>query len=284
MLKTEAKLVDNEGFAFGLERAGNRLVVLANTLGIAIAAGDKTDSSLVHKFGSTPDFDTTDGLVTVWDGADDGGIDEMQYNYSTAPLIDTVSSSDAGDTQALEVQGLDSNWNLTTQNVTLSGQSQVTMIKPLIRVFRAKNIGTTDNAGSIYIFEQTADAGGDGIPDDTTKIRAIIRPGNNQTLMAVFSIPSDRQGFLMSLFAATSGAKKTASYNIELRIRPFGGVFQLKHQSNVIEDGTSNWNHLFQALGRIPNKSDIEVRAKINTSSITVASVSAGFDLILVDD
>ncbi len=283
MLKTESKLVDSSGVPFGVDRVGNKQIVLTDSLGMAISAGGLADTSLIHKFGNVPDFDTGDNSVTVWDGADDGGIDEMVYNYSTTPIIDTVSSSDAGDGQTIEIQGLDSVWNLTVQTVILNGQTQVTMSTPLIRVFRAKNLGTTDNAGSIYIFEQTVDAGGDGIPDDTTKIRAIIQPGNNQTLMAVFSVPFSSQGFMTSFFASTSGAKKTASYNIELRVRPFGGVFQLKHISNVTEDGTSHWNHLYQAPEQIPAQSDIEMRVQINTSTITAASVSAGFDIILVD-
>ena len=284
MLKTESKLVDSKGVSFGIDRVGNRPIVLTNSLGMAISAGALADSSLIHKFGNAPNFDTTDNDVTVWDGADDAGINEMRYNYSTTAAIDTVSSSNAGDTQVLEIQGLDSTWSLSIQNATLNGQNQVTLTTSLIRVFRVKNIGVTDNAGSIYIFEQTVDVGGDGIPDDTTKIRAIIQPGNNQTLMAVFTIPFSKQGFMTSFFAGTSGAKKTATYNVELRIRPFGGVFQLKHLSALSEDGSSHWNHLYQAPERIPGRADIEMRAQINTTSVTESALSAGFDIILVDD
>ena len=88
---------------------------------------------------------------------------------------------------------------------------------------------------------------------------------------------------MTSFFAGTSGVKKSASYNIELRIRPFGGVFQLKHLSNLVEDGTSHWNNFFQAPEQIPAQADIEMRAQINTAAITDASISAGFDIILIE-
>lgn len=284
MIPTITKLIDSNGTPFGIDRIGNSPIVITNSLGMAISAGNSPDSVIVHKFGNIEDFDTTDGITAIWDGADDADIAEMQYTYSTTPAIDTISSSNAGDTQVIEVHGLDANWNLTVQNVTLEGQTQVTLVTPLIRAFRLKNEGVTDNAGHIYVFEQTADAGGDGVPDDTTKIRALIHPSNNQTLMALYTIPNGKTGFMLSFYGAVSGAKKTASYNISLLARPFGKVFQLKHLSSLIEEGTSHWNHQFQVPQRYPERTDIEMRAQINTAAVTGASVSAGFDIVLLDN
>ena len=71
----------------------------------------------IHKFGAAPDFDSTDGFVTVWDGADDGGTDQMSYQYSATAAIDSISSSDDTDTEPIEIQGLDTDYNVVTQTI-----------------------------------------------------------------------------------------------------------------------------------------------------------------------
>jgi uncharacterized protein YcnI len=71
--------------------------------GLAIAKGDVSNTTFIHKFGAASDFDFADGSVTVWDGADDADIDQMQYVYSTTAAIDSISSSSASDTFDVEV-------------------------------------------------------------------------------------------------------------------------------------------------------------------------------------
>ncbi len=277
-------LKDSKGGTFGIDRVGNSPLVIAKPLNISIALDEIKGMSSIHKFGNTEDFDTSDNDVTIWGGADDAGIDEMNYTYSTSAAIDTISSDDAGDNQPIEIIGLDERWREVSQVAILSGFTQVTLAIPLIRVYRMFNLGTTNNAGHIYVFEQTVDAGGDGIPDDTTKIRALIHPGNNQTLMAVYTVPADKTGLLSSLFASTAGAKKTTAYDIDLLTRRFGSVFRVTHLGSVIEDGTSHWNHLFEIPQPLPPKTDIEIRVQITAAAVTEASVSAGFNIILIDD
>ena len=51
-------------------------------------------------------FDTGDNEVTIWDGANDGGLDEMQYNYSSSAAINAISSSNNGGYPRLRDTGL----------------------------------------------------------------------------------------------------------------------------------------------------------------------------------
>jgi hypothetical protein len=251
--------------------------------GLEIARGTFSTMSLIHKFGAAPDFDTDDNEVTIWDGANDGGIDEMSYTYSATAAIDTISSSNNGDTQDIEIQGLDSNYDLVTQTVTLTGQTQATLGTSLIRVFRAKNVGSTNLAGDVYIFEQTADAGGDGIPDDTTKIRAVIYAANNQTEMAIYTVPDGKSAYMRGFYATNAGARQTADYLIKLKVRPFGQVFQLKHKM-VIPDTTAPFQHIYTDPQKFTEKSDIEMTVQVLTAGKTDANMIAGFDVVLVDD
>ena len=88
------------------------LTISDNSSGLAIAKGDVTGTTFIHKFGNAPDFDTGDGEVDVWDGAEDNTTWElMNYVYSTTDDIDSVSSSSAADTQDVVVEGLDANYD-----------------------------------------------------------------------------------------------------------------------------------------------------------------------------
>jgi len=259
----------------------NNLRVANAEDGLSIAKGDVINTTFTHKFGSAGDFDTGDGAVTVWDGANDADIAEMQYTYSAAADIDSLSSTDAGDTQDIEVQGLDANYDLVLQTITLTGQTRVALTTPLIRVFRLKNVGTVDVAGFVYCYVNGPLTG--GRPNTTLNIRAVIEGNNNQTLMAVFTIPNGTIGYLRSFFASSAGAKKTTNFIIRLRARPFGQVFQLKNKTSIPSDG-AGIQYVYDDPEVFTAKTDIEMTAEITAATVTQASVSAGFDLVLVNN
>ncbi|UCF13177.1 MAG: hypothetical protein JSW06_02690 [Thermoplasmatales archaeon] len=262
--------------------ASNNLKVANVEDGLAIAKGEVEGTSFIHKFGSAPDFDTGDNRVTIWDGADDGDIAQMPYQYSTIADIDSVSSSENADTQDIEIQGLNTDYEIVTQTVTLSGQTRVALATSLIRVFRMKNVDTSDNAGHIYCYVNTTLSG--GVPVDTTKVRAVIQPGNNQTLMAVYTIPAGHTGYMRDWYASTSGGSRDSNYIIDLFARPFGQVFQIKHKSSISDSGNSYIQHVYEEPEVFAEKTDIELRATITAAAITGASISGGFDIVLVEN
>ena len=254
--------------------------------GIAIASGGVTGMSSVHKFGNAPDFDTGDGDVDVWDGANDAAPDLMSYTFLAAASTLYISSDDAGDGQVYEVQGLDANYALQITNVTASGLTFVPIAGTWLRVFRVKNLGATSNAGNIYISDSNVDTSGgaDGIPDTLTAIKAMIQIGNNQTLMAIYTVPAGKTAYMDSFWAGTAGASKASEYDVSVHARSLGGVFQLKHLSALQDSGTSHWLHPNNVPEKFAAKTDIVMRANLITAAKTGASISAGFELILVDN
>jgi hypothetical protein len=257
------------------------LAVSDQASGLSIARGQVSDASFIHKFGNAPDFDTADNAVTIWDGAEDGVTwENMVYDYSATAIIDSASSSDASDTEPIEIQGLDADYNLVNQTVTLNGQTRVALTTNLIRVFRIKNVGTSDLAGHVFVFEEDTLTG--GVPDDASLIRAIIHPPNNQTLMAVYTIPAGYTGYMRSWYAAVAGASKTSNYVIDIYARPFGQVFQLKHRSAISDTGSSHVNHHYVEPEVFSEKTDIEMKVQMLAAGATGASVSAGFDIVLI--
>lgn len=250
--------------------------------GLSIAKGEVAGTTFIHKFGSAPDLDTADGVVTVWDGADDDDLNAMAYTYSSTADIDSVSSSSASDTFDLEVQGLDANYNLVIQTVALTGQTRKALTTPLLRVFRMKNVNSADNIGHIYCYVNTALTSGK--PTDATKARAVMQPGNNQTLMAIYTVPAGKTAYMRDYYGAVAGASKASNYIMDLRARPVGGVFQLKHRISLADSGTSYLQHRFTEPEVFAEKTDIAVQVALTAAGATGAAFAAGFDLVLVDN
>ena len=258
------------------------LTISDNSSGFAISKGDVTGHSVVHKFGHAPDFDQADGEVTVWDGAEDGtSWENMVYDYSSTGDIDSVSSSSGTDTQEIEIQGLDANTNLLIQTATLNGQTRVALATNMLRVFRMKNVNSTDLTGHVFVYTNNTLTA--GVPDDAASIRGIIQPENNQTEMAIYTIPAGKTGYVMSWYVSSSGASKDINYVMRLKARQHGGVFQLKHKMSINDFATSSYQHDYFAPLIFTAGTDIEMTIEC-AASATAAAISGGFEIILVDD
>lgn len=263
-------------------KSGNLQVTDAEN-SLAIAKGEVEGHKPVSKFGNAQDFDASDDFVTVWDAAEDGTAWElMRYVYSTTADIDSVSSSDITDNTDFTVVGLDANYNEVTQVITLNGRTRVALPIPLIRVYRAYNSNGTEFVGHIIVYVNTALTA--GVPTNKTKIRAVIDPLNQQTLMCVYTVPSGYTGYLTRGYASTSGASKTSEYVLKFYGRQFGGVFRLQNVNAISDTGSSSINLDYNIPLKFPEKTDLEVRVKATASGATACSISAGFDIILVQN
>lgn len=231
---------------------------------LEVAKGNIPGASFISKFGQNEDIGTG-AFEDIWDV---GGT----YTYpadGTAPITH-IDSTDAGDTEPIEVQGLDIDGNLVTQTKTLTGTTLVELDTPLWRVFRMKNEGTTDLVGTV----QAVNAG-------DTVIYAQINNGNNQTLMALYTIPAGKTGYLLQGGASIVGLIRAYSIDGHFYMRPFGGVFQLKHTFGAASDGTSTFQHTYPIPLPIAEKTDVRVRA---VSSAAGGVLNATFDILLIDD
>ncbi len=240
------------------------LLISDNSSGLAIARGDVTDTSNVSKFGQNADIGTA-AYEDIWDV---GGVYPYPTN-GTAPITH-IDSDDALDTEPLEVQGLDITGALTVQTKTLTGTTPVELDTPLWRVFRMKNMGTSDFVGDVQAIN-TAD----------TVIYAQIQDGNNQTLMALYTIPLGKTGYLQQGTNSLIGSNRDYTISGRMMMRPYGGVFQLKRTFGLQSDGTSYMIMPFPVPGRIPALTDIKVSA---ISSSAGGGLNTTFELVLIDD
>ena len=225
----------------------------------------------VHKFGAVPAMSqNTNG--TIWDEND------TVYPWATIDAngvltVSVVAPNNEGsaetthDGDSVEIQGLDSNYELQTETVTISGSSATTT-NTFKRVFRARFIAATGfdpNSERILI-----QSGG------TTVAKILEDLG--QTLMSIYTIPAGYTGYLMRLDVTAQG---TATGSFKLFARPGGvGSFQLKHVAEVNGVGGA-----YQLEYPVPQpfleKTDIDARMHTQSNN---GRYTCTFDILLVDN
>jgi len=226
---------------------------------VHISAGRVLGTSSIHKFGAVPAMSQNQS-GTIWD------VNDTLYPWSafdTAGVltIPAVNASDNG--HVITVQGLDENYNITTENFTVSSSGTTTGTQTFKRVYRAFDT-TGTNVGNINV-----QRGG------TTVLQ--ITAGKAQTLMAIYTVPAAKVGFIIK---GTATVQANADATVDMFVRYFGQTsFRVGHSFEVSGTG-GQYLYEFAAPIRIPEKSDIDVRARVRSNN---ARVTAAFDIILLD-
>lgn len=221
--------------------------------GLQIAAGRIKTISHTNKFG----YNTAIGTAFE-DITDLGG----KYSYiGTAGTAAVAGVSDAG--AVVEIQGLDANYLLVTENVTVGSSSTASFI----RVFRARVVTVASgdtNAGNITV---TVDGA----------IRAQIGVGNGQTLMALYTIPANKTGYLVKFQGSVEKAKECTFRIMTREVNGNGTrVFQNKGQFGSF---AANVTYDYPVPLKLKAKTDIQIRAKAGATT----GIGAIFDILLED-
>ncbi len=256
---------------------GNQLKVIAETLhrsdGLMIAREEVPGQNEVFKFGYQNDVSNSE--IEIWDVA-------AAYIFPTVAKVMTVSSDDPADDAAgtgartVTIFGLDANYLEISEQVTLVSTTAVSTVNSFIRVNRMQvnSAGSGgENVGTIYTGASTVTA---GVPAEKY---AAISPNENQTLMAIFTIPAGRTGYLELVTGAVGASAADLGALMRLKVRPFGEVFHTRDKFNLVRQQTT-FLHLSPEV--ITEKSDIKMTA-IRTGATDVG-VTATFELILRDN
>lgn len=238
-----------------------------------IQSGQIPGYSVIDKFGENPDIDTGTDPEDVWEG---GGL----YNYDaagTAP-IESLASNNATDTQDIKITGLDINGDEIIQTITLSGTTRVALDTNLWRVYRMENESATDLVGVVFCYVGTGTVPSIGDP----VVRAIIDNGNNQTLMALYTIPIGKVGFLYRGEIGASRSQTSGSVQCAYYSRRVGMAFKIKKRISVSNSGSSIFQDYRTFPDPIPALTDIKIRVEEVSANNTGAF--ATFDILLVDE
>lgn len=205
------------------------------------------------------------------------GIDPVRPSTNS---ITHFSSTDAGDTQVLRVEGMTisgSDLTFAVQNITLAGQTKTALATPLARVTRIANvaIGQTATAGDVYIYEDGTVTG--GIPDDLTTVGNLMNAADQSTLYSGTSTASTNY-FLATTWKAHVARKTAAFVDLRFQIAPVGGIFRTVQTSTAARENSVivTGNPVFI----IPPNYDIRI---VGTSSATNTDVHSSFDGIFAD-
>ena len=221
-------------------------------LGLSVQKGLVQNFSGISKFGLNTAVGTS--FETIWDG-------NNTYTYLSSAGTATATSSDTDDnTGTVEIQGLDSNYDLATETLTIGGSAGSTNF---IRVFRA--IMKTANTGN-------ANVGTISITVSSTTV-AQIRPTYGQTLMCVYTVPRKYNAYLLQLDV---GSSKDLENEIRFITKDIsnGNVWSTKSFITT-RGGFIEKNYAVPIV--ITEKTDIELIAKSSATS----AISGGFELIL---
>lgn len=209
-----------------------------------------------NKFGQIIAFSPTDGRIPVWEGTE-------AYPYQTAPFTPSFASTDVDDTNGgtgawtIVVEGNDVEGNQQSETITLNGQTPVSSTLEWSSVYRMY----TDKAGSETGAEGFISCGLPpftlGVPDVTL---ALIDDGNNQTQMALLTVPKGYYCLVTSI-TYTTISNKPVIFHDEVRLkdgpfdysRPFRNVRTI----NVNEQYSLNFN----PYGVFPEYSDVRITA-----------------------
>lgn len=228
--------------------------VIKDTYGDNVSVYEKKKPLL--KYGRNPSLGTSRG--TIWfTGQDDANETYVAANTNS---IDTISSSNTNDTQAVVVEGhteTGGNKTFVVQSATLQGQGKTTLTTPLNRCTRVYNNGATNFAGNIFVYENT-DLTAEK-PTDTTKIHLTVNGagGHNQSEKASTSLSSIDYWLITQVRVGV--IDKTASFaDVELQFRPSGGVFRQIEDLTASEGTPSVIN--FRPYVIVPPNADVRLQ------------------------
>ena len=241
---------------------------------LQIARGQIAYHKSIFKFGFNPDVD--DSLETIWA---EGGL----YSYLSAATVLKISSSSTNDTSAgtgartVTLFGLDANYDEISETITLNGQTAVNSTLSYLRIYRM-TVDTAgsggENAGVIYAGTGTVTS---GVPANKY---ATIAIGDNQTLMALWTVPRGYTAYLSQtdVTAATTQNNKYAT--VHFVARENGGVFQAKDKFVKAE---SSHNQQYDVPLKFEEKTDLEFRCVGDSAGADIA-VSASMDIVYIQN
>jgi len=240
-----------------------------NTHDLWASSGEMTGYKVVHKFGHN--LDVNGSYETLWSA---GGT----YSYLGSATVLKISSADAndddGDTGArtVLVQGLDTNYNEIEETVTLNGQTAVNTSNEYLRVYRmtVQTAGSSNhNEGIVYAGTGTVTS---GVP---ANIYAEIPAQYNQTMMAVYTIPADKTGYITTFYASPDSQ---ASFQTQLTCGNSDGIMRVRNQLHAFQT-QAMFN--YRPYLKIEEKTDVELRCAVGTAN---TEFGGGFSIILVDN
>jgi len=242
---------------------------------LQVARGQITNHQPVEVFGYSTQVAGT-ALGPLWEGLTQSG---GAYTYpSSAGQIVLLSASGATDANLIiQVNGLDANFNVLSELVTLNGSGTATTVNSYLRI---NGLFVTNglNAGNI-----TAKI--------ATVLYAQINAGVGQTQMSLYTVPKGYTFYLTYVQANASIGFTSSNYmlyaeynkfNLSNTIQSSGYNFIVNGNSTLLSQSpfVQIFNIPYTVAPAHPGGTDIQYQMKSNTGGPFVGSIFAGGYLI----
>ena len=245
---------------------------------LEVAKGNVPGHKSVNKFGRQVDVDPADTDIT------DSAVPATPvWVAPTQARVHQIASTSASDTSAgvgaktVQVYGL-ATWDTkeSSEVITMNGTTDVATGSYVI-IHRIKVLTKGTSGPNVGIITATADT-------DAT-VTAQINVGEGQTQMAIYGVPSTQVAYMKSYYGSAIKAAASLSVELTLLMNPEpdieGTTFLVKHTIGIATEGTNSVQQLFDPPSGYSGPCILKMQAN---PSANTTDVSAGFDLILVDN
>ena len=238
--------------------------------GLQIGRGQIQGHSNVLVFGYNPDLDQTE--ESVWPN---GG----QVPHPSAESVLKISSTSADDAAAgtgartVFISGLDGDYNVVSDTVTLDGQTEVNTTNSYLYVneFYVLTVGSGEkNAGAINAGTGTVTAGVPAVLYDE------IAVGYNQRTTGHYCVPAGFTGYMVTGIITTGQASGSSSVTSYLKQHGPDGILRVGAVA-TLNNGSVQYD--FDPPYVIPEKNCVGASA---IGSANNNSVSSFFNIILI--
>lgn len=238
--------------------------------GLQVSRGQIQGHTVVQVFGYNPDLDTSE--ESVWP---DGGI----VPHPTVASVLKISSSDANDTSAgtgartVFIEGLDGDYAVVSETVTLNGQTAVNTTNSYLYVnkFYVLTAGSGGvNAGNINAGTGVVTAGVPAVLYD------IIAIGYNNRTTGHYCVPAGYTGYMVEGIITSGQASGSTSVTAFLKQHGTDGLIRVGAVA-TLNNGSVQYD--FDPAYAIPEKNCIGATA-IGASANN--SVSSFFNIVLI--
>jgi len=242
-----------------------------------VALGAIEGHSTINKYGEAPDGVQTTA-TDIWSRADSVPTQQI-WLAPTAARVHALVSSNAADTQNVTIYGLKT-WDLaeTSEVVTLNGTTPVNTANSYVIIHRMKFTPTL--AKPVLLGTVTATAATDGT------ITAVILPGDGQTEMAIYGVPSIQTIYIKSWrtsIGKSSAAAATANFVLRVNENPNVQTtgFLRKDDMNVQSNGSSSTTRPYDIPISYAGPCIVKVQAIASAADVDGTS---GFDGYVVNN
>lgn len=238
--------------------------------GLNVARGLVPGISYDNKFGRNP---AVTAAEDVWatGGTWAAPATASTVNVASASADDTAAGSGA---RTVRISGLNENYLEVMETLTLNGTNNVLSVNSYWIIHRAivltAGSGAT-NAGAITL---TSTAAG-------TPVLSTILATMAQTQFGIFQVPAGKTAYIDVIQACFQNTTNDTITDVNLFVKPFGGVFSLKVEINLMKTGTSCYTKTFTSPLKYEEKSIMKFRA---TPSAGTSVVTVDWDIFLVNN